>query len=175
MDNPLQRVWITTVDHLRRFREICDRTSLLNRMRGEYSLPAGFPRAVLPRVGQPPLQIPLAILSTGNLSFNSERLEYSYEPKQRYKYLRDLSFTTPIQGLEISMVQFDYAPIRLFNLPYISFRVRNMDPQDLLVSAKGFGPFAFLNRRRTKSLFYNLVEAGSVPLTSNNRWSGRGS
>jgi hypothetical protein len=165
-------VWVTTPNHLRRFRDVYDRTSIIDRLRGDYSLPAGFPRLKMWRAGQPPREIPLAILSAGDLTLNSESLVYSYNPKPRYADLLDLSFSTPIRGLEITLVQFDFAPMRHFNLPYISFPGRKLELDPVLVTASGLGPFTFLIRRRTKRLFDEMVRAGATALPSNNRWRG---
>ena len=165
-------VWITTLDHLRGFREVYDRTSTVDRFRGTYALPAGFPRTKIARFGKSPLEVPMAILSAGELTLDAENLVYSHDPKPRYADLRDLSFSTPVRGLEITLVHPDYAPMRQFNLPYISFQVRSIEAGALLMTASGLGPFTFLIRRRTKSLFDKMVSAGAVPLPSNNRWSG---
>jgi hypothetical protein len=37
-------VWITTAAQLKRFRDLYDRTSMLSRLRSEYSMPPDFPR-----------------------------------------------------------------------------------------------------------------------------------
>jgi hypothetical protein len=161
-------VWVTTPSHLQRFRDVYDRTSMINRFRGDYSLPPGFPRLA----SQPPREIPLAILSAGDLTINSERLVYSHDPNPRYSNLLDLSFSTPIRGLEITLARFDYGPMRHLHLPYISFRVRELEIDPLLVTASGLGPFTFLIRRRTKGLFAEMVNAGATALPSNNRWRG---
>jgi hypothetical protein len=166
MANIRCEVWVTTSDHLKRFREVYDRTSTIDRFRGTYALPEGFPRTKILRAGRPPLEVPVAILSAGDLTLNSENLVYSHDPKPRYAELRDLSFSTPIRGLEIRVVQYDYAPMRRFNLPYISFRLRDVDADPLLITASGLGPFTFLIRRRTKRLFDNIVEAGAYPKLS---------
>jgi hypothetical protein len=165
-------VWITTPGHLQRFRDIYDRTSLFHRLRGDYSLPTGFPRFKIWQPDRAPREIPLAILSVGDLTLSSESLSYSYNPKPRYADLLDLSFSAPIRGLEIALAQFDYAPMRHFNLPYISLRVRKLEIDPVLVSASGPGPFALLIRRRTKRLFDEMVRAGATALPSNNRWRG---
>jgi hypothetical protein len=112
------------------------------------------------------------MLSAGDLTLNSEDLVYSHDPKPRYRDLLDLSFSTSIRGLEIELVQFDYAPMRYFNLPYISFRVKKLEVDPVLVTASGLGPFTFLIRRRTKHLFDEMVKAGATALPSNNRWRG---
>jgi hypothetical protein len=86
--------------------------------------------------------------------------------------LRDLSFSTRVRGLEIGLEQPDYALMRYGNLPYISFRVRELEIDPVLVSASGLGPFTFHIRRRTKQLFGEMVSAGAIALPSNNRWRG---
>ena len=163
---------MTTPYHLQRFEDLMDRTSVINRLRGTYSLPEGFPRTKLFRAGQPPLEMPVVMLSAGDLTINSEGLVYSHNPKPRYAELRDLSFSTPIEHLEIALAQFDYAPVRWGNLPFISFRVRGLDVDPVLLTASGVGPFTFQIRRRTKRLFAAMVSAGATPLPSNNRWRG---
>jgi len=126
------------------------------------------------RVGKAPLEIPVAILSAGDLTLESEKAVYLHKPRPRYIGLRDLSFSTPIRGLEINLVQFDYAPFRRFNLPYISFLVRQISDEPLLITASGRGPFTFLLRRRTNRLFDDMVKAGAIPLPTNNRSNDRG-
>lgn len=166
-------VWVTTEPHLKRFREIHDRTSILDRMRGNYALPLDFPRTKIVRPGQPSREIPVMLLSAGKLTVNADNIVYSHDPKPRYAALRDLSFSTPTRGLEISLVQFDYAPIRYYNLPHISLRVREASVDPLLVTASGAGPFTYLIRRRTKRLFDEIAKGGAVPLVSNFRGADR--
>jgi hypothetical protein len=167
----INEVWVTTEDHLKRFRDVYDHTAMLDRFRGQYALPPGFPRTTMSRVGKAPLEIPVAILSAGDLTLQSEKAVYLHKPRPRYKGLRDLSFSTPIRRLEINLVQLNYAPFRRFNLPYISFLVRQRTDEPLLVTASGRGPFTFLLRRRTNRLFDDMVKAGAVPLPTNNRSS----
>jgi hypothetical protein len=172
MADLLYEVWVTTPDHLKLVRDVYDNTSMLNRLRGTYALPPSFPRTRTRRVGQPPLEFPVVLLSAGKLTTNRENLVYSHDPKPRYADLRDLSFSVPIRGLEIALVQYEYALLRHFDLPYIAFRVPKLDADPLLVSASGLGPFTFLIRRRTKRLYDDMVKAGAVSLPSNNRWRG---
>jgi hypothetical protein len=167
-------VWVTTEDHLKGFRDIYDQATMFDRFRGQYALPPGFPRTTMSRVGKAPLEIPVAILSAGDLTVQAEKVVYLHKPRPRYKGLSDLSFSTPIRNLQINLVEFDYAPFRRFNLPYISFLVRHLSDKPLLVDASALGPFTFLIRRRTNRLFDDMVKAGAVPLPTNNRSSDRG-
>jgi hypothetical protein len=163
MTNLERDVWVTTPSHLQRFTEVRESNSLIKRLRGNWDLPADFPRSSQ-------YQIPVVLLSAGDLILeqDSGRLVYTHNPGPRYKNLRDLSFSTQLRGLEICLA----VPFKLFEMLYISFRVKGAGVDPVFLTVSGRGLFISRIRRRTSELFAEMVKAGATPLPSNNHWRG---
>ena len=157
-------VWVTTEAHLRRFRAVWDSTALINRLRSKYSMPATFPQMSIPRSAQSDAAVPLAILSCGELTVTAVTTTFQYMDTswKAYRNLLDLSFSTPNAKLKVSMVQYDYAPVRSFRLPYVC---TNMSSQrtdgQLIISAAGNGPFTYFIKRRTHQIYRDLLRNGA--------------
>jgi hypothetical protein len=157
-------VWVTTEAHLQRFRAVWDSTSLIDRLWSKYSMPTNFPQLSIPRSAQADAAVPLAILSCGELTITATTTTFQYLDTswKSYRNLLDLSFSTANAKLVVSMVQYDYAAIRAYRLPYVCTNMSShRTDSPLLISAAGIGPFTYFIKRRTHQIYQELLREGA--------------
>ena len=164
MNDGTYSVWVTTEAHLQRFRAVWDSTSRIDRLRSKYSMPANFPQMSIPRSARTDAAVPLAILSCGELTITATTTTFQYLDTswKSYRNLLDLSFSTTNAKLAITMVQYDYAPIRAYRLPYVGTNMSShRTDAPLLISAAGAGPFTYFIKRRTHQIYQELLREGA--------------
>ena len=160
-------IWVSTIEHLYRFRELLDSTSPADRLRGSYELPPGFPRIRGSVFGAFRRPFPAILLSSGDLLIADGRITFTSRPPRfaRYDDLIDCSFSLPAQALRgVSYFQLDYAAFKAFDLPFVRLIADIPSvPGTPLLSASGNAPFALGIRRRTERLFGALQCAAHPP------------
>jgi hypothetical protein len=154
------RIWVTSVEHLYRFRGLLECTAPQDRLRGCYQLPPDFPRIRGSVFGPLRRPLPAVLLSSGDLHVADGHLTFApLAPRfARYDCLIDCALSLPFQSLRsVSLFKLDYAAFRAFDLPFIRLNALiPAIPGTPLVCASGNGPFALGIRRRTERLFVAL-------------------